>query len=312
LERFTVTREQAVAAIRAMKAVAIADGTVGGHEINLLRAAARALEVEDAIDSAPLHPTQVASVVTDPIARLRLIQAMEMMVIMDGRVDPSELAACEAFAKALGVDEPRLANLRQITRGQMRTLQLDLLRRSPMAHMAEEVFQKEGLRGLWRFGASTYGGTKDPDLAWRYKQLGLLPEGTFGHAYWAHMTERQLPFPGEHLGFPEELVRHDLVHVLSGYGTDVPGECENAAFIAGFLKHDPFAYLFMVAVHTHLDIEVFPSDPSQAFLGLDPERVIRALTRGMQVNRDLYDLGWDFWPEFPRPLADVRAELGIA
>lgn len=311
MERFTVTREQAIAAIRAMKAIAIADGTIGGHEDNLLRAAARALEVEDALDCTPMKAIELAAKIKDPVARVRTIQAMEMMVIMDGRVDPAELAACELFARALNVDEPTLKNLRQITRGNMRRLQLDLLRRGPVATTAKEVFAKEGARGLWRFGTAAYGGAHDPDVAWRYKQLGLLPEGTLGHAYWRHMTERKLPFPGEHLGHPEELVRHDLTHVLAGYGTDVAGECENAAFVAGFLKHDAFGYLFMVAVHTHLDIAVFPSDASQAYLGMDPERVITALTRGLNVKRDLYDPAWDVWVDFPRPLADVRLELNI-
>lgn len=311
MQQFTVTRDQAVAALRSMKAVAMADGQIEAHEQALLHAAARALEVDDAIDSPPATPTEVASLVPDPDARLRLVQALEMMTIMDGKVEAAEVRACEAFALALGVDEPRLANLRQLVQGHMRLLQIDLLRRSPMTRMGHEVWMKQGVRGLWRFGTTMYGGGQDPEVAWRFKQLGLLPEDTFGRAYWAHMTERKFPFPGEYLGFPEELVRHDLSHVLSGYDTDVAGEAENAAFIAGFLRHDPFSYLFMVAVHTHLDIEVFPNDPSQALLGMDPARVVRGLERGMQVKRDLYDLSWDYWQDFPRPLAHVRADLGI-
>ena len=41
-----------------------------------------------------------------------------------------------------------------------------------------------------------------------------------------------------------------------------------------------------------------------------PERVLAALERGVAVKVDL-SRGWDPWPLFPRPLADVRAELGV-
>ena len=277
MERFTVTREQAVAAIGAMKAIAIADGKIGGHEDTLLRAAARALEVEDALDCAPMKPSEVAAMVTDPVARVRILQAMEMMVLMDGRVDPAELEACEAFARALSVDELKLRDLRENTRRELRRMQHDLQRRSALAG-----------------GAAT-----DPALAARYQQLGALPAGSFGRAFWQHLTDRNFPFPGERPGASEELVLHDATHVLSGYDTDVAGECENAVFTAALRKHDAFGALFMVAVHT------------QANLGLDAQRVIKALTRGANVKRDLYDPSWDLWAELPRPLTSVRADLGI-
>jgi tellurite resistance protein len=311
MERFHVTPAQATVGLRAMRAIALADGDVEAHEHALLTAAAAALDVPLEAIRTPATPDEVARCVTDARARTRLVEAMEIMTLIDGKVDEREVNAVASFARALGVDDPRLANLRQILRGHVRILQLDLMRRSPMSRMAREVWSKEGFRGLYRFAASSLGGSTDAELAFKYKQLGLLPEGTFGREYWAHMTRRKYPFPGEYLGFPDELVRHDLAHVLSGYDTDVPGEVENAAFIAGFLRHDPFSYLFMIAVHTHLDIEIFPHDPSQASMGIDSARAIRGLERGMRVKRDLYDLSWDFWADFPRPLADVRAELGI-
>jgi len=180
-----------------------------------------------------------------------------------------------------------------------------------MGTYMEQVWQRGGAWELFRYLVQPQGYGVDPDEAWRYKQLGLLPEGTLGREYWAHMTVRKFPFPGEQAGFPTELVRHDLVHVLAGHDTDVRGECENAAYIAGFLKDDPFSYLFMVAVHTHLDIEVFPNDPSQAALAFDPSICIPALQRGLRATRDLYSLDWDYWEDMSRPIADVRADYGV-
>jgi len=43
---------------------------------------------------------------------------------------------------------------------------------------------------------------------------------------------------------------------------------------------------------------------------LDVEKVAVALARGAACNIDLSD-HWDFWPYMPRPLDDVRRELGI-
>jgi NAD(P)-dependent dehydrogenase (short-subunit alcohol dehydrogenase family) len=39
---------------------------------------------------------------------------------------------------------------------------------------------------------------------------------------------------------PERMVHHDLMHVLNGYDTDPPGECELAAFYAAFADGDAF------------------------------------------------------------------------
>jgi hypothetical protein len=309
MERFRVSSHQATVALQALRTTALADGALEGHEHALLLAAARALGVPP--PEAGTTPGAVAAEIPDAGARTRLVQAMLTMALLDGAVDEREITCIASFATALGVDEPRLGNLRHIAQGRLRLLQLDLLRRSPMARMAEQVWRERGLGETWRYLASPQGWSHDEALAARFHALEHYPAGSFGRVYWAHMTRRAFPFPGEHKAFPEELVRHDLSHVLSGYDTDVAGEVENAAFLSGCLREDPFSYWFMLAVHVHLDIEIFPNDPSQAFLGIDPARAIAALERGMRVKRDLYDLGWDYWQDLPRPIAVVRAEFGI-
>lgn len=313
MNRFQISPEHADIALRAMRTVAVSDGDLHLMEEKLLVAAAKSLERPEW--SLPLiTPEEVAEAVDDAVARERLVQALCLMSILDGDLLPVEIAQVESFASALGIEDTRLRNLRQIHGRHLRLLQADLIRRSPVnATMARDAWEKEGVRGLWRFFAGTYNLRHDPEEAWSYKELGLLPEGTLGRAYWTFMTSRRFPFPGEPglMAFPRELVRHDLGHLLSGYGTDITGECENAAFVAGSLQHDPFAYVFMVAVHTHLDIEVFPNDPSQGAMCFDPERVIPALERGLQVKRDIYSMDWDYWQDFPRPLEEVRADFGV-
>jgi len=302
--------ETAEVALRALATVAAADGEVDPREHRFIDAAAKALGCATG-SREPIDDGEVADRIQDPVWRERLVQAAELLAVMDGHVHEAEIERIARLSRALDVHDARLDNLRQIRRRHLRMLQLDLLRRSPMGAYAQQVWERGGVWELFRYLVQPQGYGVDPEEAWRYKQLGLLPENTLGRQYWAHMTVRRFPFPGEQGGFPTELVRHDLVHVLAGHDTDVRGECENATFIAGFLKEDPFSYLFMVAIHAHLDIEVFPNDPSQAALAFDPAICIPALQRGLRVTRDLYSLDWDYWEDMPRPIAQVRADYCI-
>jgi hypothetical protein len=77
------------------------------------------------------------------------------------------------------------------------------------------------------------------------------------------------------------------------------------------MKTDPFSYLFQIFVHMQLGIEIFDGTPIEHLL-VPPERVIAALQRGSRVTRDLYDPSWNYWDEFPRPIADVRRDYGIS
>ena len=140
--------------------------------------------------------------------------------------------------------------------------------------------------------------------------MGLLPAGTLGWTYWAHMTRRRFSFPGEYKGLPERLVRHNLCHVLGEYDTTPEGEIYNAAFICGFLEEDPYTYLMMALMQEHLGVEIFPGDKGSR-LQADPRKMVKAFQRGTAVSRNLYASGWDYWQDMPRPIDQVRAELNI-
>jgi tellurite resistance protein len=304
--------------LRAVKMVAMADGVFDERERKLLAAADRALrqvgrEPADLDALAPIDAATLAQAVTDVQTRTRIVQAQMIMAMMDGEVQASEYAVISAFATALGVDEPRLKNLRQYMGHHYTLLKLDLNRRSDMVGTAmRHAYRKAGLRGAWKASAPFLSKhlALDDELAWRYRKLGLLPEHTFGRQYWVHMRERNFAFPGEPGGFSEEFIKHDCCHVLGDYNTDPTGECEVVAFVSGFMGTDPFWYLFMVTMHMHLGIETFNDNPLGE-MAFDPERVIAALERGRRVNEDLYDPDFDWWSRFPRPIEEVRAELEI-
>ena len=305
--------------LRAAKTVAVVDGNFDQRERELVAAAMRALAPElvtqvdiDALET--ITGEELAAEVADELTRTRIIQVMLIMAMIDTEVDEREHALIKDFAKALDVDEPRLANLKQVLNEHHTLVKLDLNRSSRMVKDAVGwAYEKDGFGGVLKtiapFISKKF--AVDEALAWRYRKLGLLPENTFGRAYWTHMTERGFGFPGEPGGFPEVFIKHDCCHTLGGYDTDPIGECEVVSFISGFMEADPFWYLFMVCVHMHLGIETFDDNPL-GFAAFDAERCMNAMARGMAVNTDLYVPGVDWWSLFPEPIDAVRARYNIA
>jgi ubiquinone biosynthesis protein COQ4 len=139
--------------------------------------------------------------------------------------------------------------------------------------------------------------------------LLALPEGTLGHAYATFMKTRGLTpevfvppreIRDERKRYIGQRLRqtHDLWHVVSGYDTDVAGEVELQAFTFGQL-HTPFAFLVALGgVQKSL----------RARRSLLP-RVLRAYRRGRNAKPLCYR-AWE--ARFESPLAEVRAELGLA
>jgi hypothetical protein len=307
-----LTEAQVRTGLGALKAIAGADGVFAEEENVLIEAAGRAFGLEvkvDAIEAASAE--QVAKAITDPVARLRVVQAMIVTAAIDGDPSKPELALIDAYSRVLEVEEPRVKNLRMVLAGQLNRLRFDFMRRAPLPRqMLAQTWKDEKLTGLWKFFRGVTGkGVSEPELAWKYKRLGLLPKGTFGREFWEHMTARGFAFPGEPGGLIEVACHHDLTHVLTGYDTDPSGEVQIASFTAGFYKEDPFSFVFMVLLLFHLGVKLQPI-ATEAVGHFDPNKAIAAMQRGARLNRDLTN-NWDYWPELERPIEDVRRDYGI-
>ncbi len=299
----------AVLGLRAMKAVAQADGWESAQESELLFAAARAFGVElDPGDLGPIDPEGLMQSLSGPEARLRVIQAMILMAMMDGEIDDQEVSTIEAYAGRLGIDEPRLHNLRQLAQGRVRLAMLDLARRSFARPVFEDAFKQEGLRGVWKIVGPLMGGARDDALAQRYRSTGQCPEGSLGRAYFDFMERHDLAFPGERYGVPESGVWHDISHVVSGYEATQEDEVLVVSFIAGFSREDPFFWLFAITLQYQLGIKVSPYSPPETGY-FKPGSALEALRRGAAMNTDLAT--WDWWPHRDRPLSQVQAMLGV-
>jgi tellurite resistance protein len=308
---WTLTDTQVRLGLSAMKQVAAANGVFAAEERELIEAAARALGTSiDPDRLEPVTPEALADAFPDETWRHRVLQAMVATALIDGEASRDELQLIERFAKGLGVQDPWVRSLHRVIEGQLIRLRMDLGRRLPIArNLVAEMWKEEGVRGIWRI-IQTFRkkGTDEPEVAWRYKQLGLLPEGTLGREYWKHMTARKFAFSGEPGGMLERQNHHDLTHVLTGYDTDAEGECQIAAFYAGYIGTEPFGFIFMVLVFFQLGIKLGPAEPTR--MKFDPEKVIRAMRRGAQINTDLTD-HWDYWPLMDQPIDEVRRRYNI-
>ena len=302
--------EQVHVALAALQSVAHANGSLTGPERTLLDLVAEMHGTRADLESLPeADPVTLAAQVIDPHQRKRLVQMAVVMATVDGDVTPVQERTVRAIAEALEVDEASLKVLHGLVNDSKLLTRVHMMRRL-MGRFVGEAAETEGLKGVRKFmGPLFFGGGEDHDVAWRYKQLGLLPKGTFGRAYWEFCTSRRFAFPGEPHGLPERMVFHDFGHVLSGYDTDAEGEVQQGAFQAGFTRTDGFSFLIFVIVQFHMGLKVTPIAEPRTGL-FDVRKVIRAVERGAACRDDL-SARWDHWAWVELPLEEVRQRLGV-
>lgn len=297
--------------LRAMKMVAMADGTFATQERALLDAAQRMFGTTHDLDALqPIEPEELAGKLVDPRLRKQIVYGMLLLSLADGEASPEEAHVVEAFAAALGVDAHEVTTFRRISEGRLLLARLDVARRFWVGpHVAERV-KSGGIRWLVKTLAAFAGIREDLELAGKYRALTEYPEGTLGRAYAEFIRGNGFSFPGEKGSPPEPIVIHDLTHVLSGYGTTPAQEICVTAFHAGYRKEEPFTFLLFSMMQFNLGIGVAPITPGTS-LQFDAPAVLAALRRGSRMNTDLTDGHWDYWADLSLPLEAVRAKYGV-
>src|SRR5687767_9450441 len=113
---FRIPASQAVAALRGLKAVAMANGVFDDKERGLLEVAAR-LYGADELDLhtlKPISPLDLAQNITSYEDRLRLLQACMVMALADGEATNDEWELLEQIRSALEVEDARMEMFRGI------------------------------------------------------------------------------------------------------------------------------------------------------------------------------------------------------
>jgi hypothetical protein len=295
-------------ALRALRGIVGSNGTITPAERRFIEVVAELHGTRVDVESlSSIEPGKVAEAITKPHQRKRVVQLAAIAAMVEGDVTAAEASAVKTLAKALRVNEASLRVLDSIATDHRFLARFDMMRRI-MGKYGTKAYKEEGFAGVRKMMAM-FGGGEDPEVAWKYKQLGLLPEGTLGREFWEHCTKNRFGFPGEKGGIPERMAFHDWGHVLAGYDTRPESEIQQGAFQGGFVREDGFAFLMFVVIQFHLGMKVTPI--TDGFEGLfDVQKVLRAAQRGAACKVDLSD-HWNAFAVADAPLEQIRAEYGI-
>jgi len=258
-------------------------------------------------DPALISPEEVR--VEGAHRRKRLIQLAAMAALLSNPLRPGSVRFVKALGGVLGAYDPVIPVLEAVLAGRSLRARFLSMRRWARVFL-KEAYRAEGFAGVARFFAASFLKARvNKDKLWSYKKLGLLPEGTLGRAFWAHMTERGFGLPGEPAGLPDAFAYHDISHVLNGYDTDPDGEIQQGSFQGGNRREDGFFFIQFVLLQFHHGIRLTPIAKAQVGF-FDPAKVLWAIHRGARCNVDLTHR-WNQWPLLALRLEDARGQIGL-
>ena len=296
------------AVLRVLRTALRPDGALQLRERSFLATYARIVGAR--LGAADPEPLPAADVRIDGThARKRLVQLAALAVLLARPVRADAFAYLQALARRLETHDGVIDVIAALVRGRRRTVRMRAMRRG-FKGIFRDAYRAEGVAGVLRFvGAMLFKIAVNGDRLWNHKRLGLLPEGTLGREYWAHMTRLGYGFPGERGGIPQGMTYHDVGHVLAGHDTSPAGEIQQASFQGGNRRDDGFFFVQFAILQFHQGVRLTPAAAPEVDL-FDPAKVLWAMHRGAQCRVDI-TRQWDYWPLMTLPLAEARAACGV-
>lgn len=158
-------------------------------------------------------------------------------------------------------------------------------------------------------------GVEIMDVKQRFSFLNDLTSDTLGGRLCQILRQQKLTLPGEPHGFAAFFLWHDLGHVLSGNGTNYPGELGANAFTAGCAEYAKFKILIwgLLEFNCGFDLAVVAT-PSKNHLTkpVVMQQYVHSLLSGSGSRLNILD-----WPtvqmldDLAQPLEQVRQKYGI-
>jgi len=314
--------DEVITVARGIATAVAPEGGLTEVQAALLQAIASALtgfEV-DYRDLEPLAADALAAALEghDADYRQRIVHHMVLgeMVL---RPLPTEVALRVAiYAKALGIDDRFVRVARRYAQGAYGLAWIDLRRSGFTEHLQQADPQVVRTRagGVDPFEPAV----PDPELETRWAGFRELPAGSLGRSVWEMYHQRGFALPGTPTGAAEYLARHDFVHVLADYGTNLKGELEVFACI-GRADPDPKGFAWLATLIGLFetgyiaDTGFFERDVREHNIqapGMH-HRLADAIRRGKAVcarfNKDLFEV--DYYELAARPVGEVREMLSF-
>ena len=268
----------------------------------------------------PLVPESLAASLAPRTSefRHRVVHLMVLGELVLRPIPPEVARRVEQYAKALGIDDRFVRIARRYAQGAFGLAWLDLHRSGFAEHW--ERARMDQLKTDVKLEDQLAAGVEDEVLAQRWMSFADLEPGTLGRGVWDMYRSRGFGLPGSIGGASAYLAQHDFVHVLADYGTNLNGELEVFALI-GRADPDPKGFAWLATLIGLFetgyvaDAGFFSGDLSERRLDSVEMhvRLADALRRGRnlcdRLGVDLLDV--DYHDHASRPIAEVRAELGI-
>jgi len=255
---------------------------------------------------APLGPAEVASAVTDPVARRRFHEVLLTLEVCRHPMTPAQVDRVEEYAAALEFEGPDLQMLRDLADQGVGAAAADFSR-----FLEGNLSQR--LEPSLRSVPVTV--EPEPELAARMLALVDLPAGTVGSGLVDFYRRAGLTLPGvEGSAMNHWFVAHDTTHVIAGILPTGPGEIALSAFQMAMDDNEVNRGALLASLVVH-EAGFAGSESSAAEMGTlaDPvaaELLGQEMERGAACVAD-FSLA-DHMAMFERPLAEVREEFGIA
>ncbi len=250
--------------------------------------------------------------------RRRMVQFMLLCSLVLVPLPDEVVRRVEEYASELGVDDPMMRVAERYAHGSLGLALIDFQRSGYMETWdpaeASMLHTSRQLADAWDECVF------DPALAQRWESLRELPEGTLGREVVKFYDARGFTFPGRPGSAPPLLAQHDWVHVVAGYGSTVESEIEVFGFISR-ANDDPRAFSFLAMIVSLFETGylakgagLFEYDRGHLSHEGMAVRLADAMRRGALCaahagGPDL--MARDWFASAPRPVDDVRAELGI-
>jgi hypothetical protein len=244
----------------------------------------------------------------DRRTKRQLLGLAVAMTVDDSELPPVPVPSVSLLARALGENDGEMRALRERAAHQKLLTRVDFTRRMAASMFGDERASEQEA-DVRKAVSDALRVSDHAEVASQYHALGRLHPMSFGYSLWHHYRTNRFRFPGEGGGVPEQLLAHDVSHVLSGYDTSPEGELQHAAFQCGAQRDESLAPLYLGILQFQFLGRVSPGAEAHRD---EPnlEKLTLALRRGEACRTELGGPG-EFWPFVAQHLSDVRRSLGI-
>ncbi len=269
----------------------------------------------------PLEPAALAQAMADQSEefRRRVVHIMVLAELILRPIPPEVARRVAEYADALDANDQFVRIARRYAQGAFGLAWLDLRQTGFVDHW--EMARMDQLKTNVKLENQLALGVEDRTLAELWNSFQDFAPGTLGRAVWDMYRGRGFALPGSKGGASAYLAQHDFVHVLTDYGTNLPGELEVFSLI-GRADPDPKGFAWVATIVGLFDTGYIATagffDANVKVRWLDDSvmhvRVADALRRGRalreQLGVDLLEV--DYHDFASQPVDDVRRELGLA